>query len=113
MKFIVGLAVSLLSGLGIGGGGLLVIYLVFFEKAEQLKAQGINLLFFVVSSLFALSFHMFKRNIPWEFVALLAAVGTIGAYFASVFAMKIDTELIKKLFGIMLAASGTIAIFKK
>ena len=42
--------IALLSGMGIGSGGLLVIYLTLLEKVPQLTAQGINLLFFIFAS---------------------------------------------------------------
>lgn len=113
MKMIVGMAVALLSGLGIGGGGLLVIYLVFFGGEEQIAAQGINLLFFVVSSAFALSIHVFKRKIPWKYVMLLSSVGMAAAIIGSFIAMKSDPTFVKKAFGVMLTFSGITAFFKK
>ena len=42
--------IALLSGMGIGSGGLFVIYLTFMTNADQLSAQGANLLFFLFSS---------------------------------------------------------------
>ncbi len=50
IESVVGFITALLAGLGIGGGGLLVIYLVLWTNCEQLSAQGINLLFFLFSS---------------------------------------------------------------
>ena len=38
-----------LSGMGVGGGGLFVIYLSLFTNTPQLTAQGMNLLFFLLS----------------------------------------------------------------
>lgn len=113
MKMLVGLAVALLSGLGIGGGGLLVIYLVFFENAEQIGAQGINLLFFVVSSAVALAVHAFKRKIPWKYVLFLSVFGIGGAALGSVITMNAEPVIIRKLFGLMLAVSGTVSLLKK
>ena len=39
-----------LSGMGVGGGGLFVIYLSLFTDTPQLVAQGMNLLFFLFFS---------------------------------------------------------------
>ena len=39
---------ALLAGMGVGGGGILIIYLTLFKNLPQATAQGINLLFFVV-----------------------------------------------------------------
>ena len=42
---------SALSGMGVGGGGLFVIYLAFATDMPQLSAQGANLLFFLCSAM--------------------------------------------------------------
>lgn len=44
----VGLLTGILSGFGIGGGSLLLLYLTLFEGAGQYQAGGINLLYFLV-----------------------------------------------------------------
>jgi uncharacterized membrane protein YfcA len=113
MDMLVGYAVAVLSGLGIGGGGLLVIFLVFFKELSQIGAQGINLLYFVVSSTAALCVHAIKRRIPWKFVLMMASVGVVGAYLGSLLALDTDPLIIRKLFGAMLTVSGIIALFKK
>lgn len=38
--------IAILTGLGVGSGGLLVIYLTLVSGIDQPVAQGINLLFF-------------------------------------------------------------------
>ena len=40
-----GLFSGIIGGMGLGGGAVLIIYLSVFKDVEQLKAQGINLLF--------------------------------------------------------------------
>ena len=42
-----GLATGVLSGFGIGGGTLLLIYMTSFAQLDQSMAQGINLLYFL------------------------------------------------------------------
>ena len=41
-----GAATGVLSGFGVGGGTLLLIYMTAFAGVEQHLAQGINLLYF-------------------------------------------------------------------
>ena len=41
-----GLFSGIIGGMGLGGGAVLIIYLTVFKNTEQLRAQGINLLFF-------------------------------------------------------------------
>ena len=51
LDIIVSFAIALLSGLGVGSGGLLVIYLTLYAGTPQLQAQGVNLVFFLFSIL--------------------------------------------------------------
>ena len=57
----IGLLVAALAGMGIGGGGLLVIWLVLIKHLPSPTAQGINLLFFIISALCALPIHIKRR----------------------------------------------------
>ena len=44
VNFLVGMATGILSGFGIGGGSLLILYLTTFAGVPQYTAAGINLL---------------------------------------------------------------------
>ena len=46
LDILVSFLIATLSGLGIGSGGLLVIYLTLLDGMPQLRAQGVNLVFF-------------------------------------------------------------------
>ena len=105
--------IALLSGLGIGSGGLLVIYLTIMTDIEQLSAQGANLLFFLFSSGAALLYNIRKRNIYWSAVLFLSVIGILGALFGSFVAGIIPTGILRKLFGTMLTVSGIVTLFKK
>ena len=49
----VGAATGVLSGFGVGGGTLLLVYMTAFAGVEQRLAQGINLLYFLPAGLMA------------------------------------------------------------
>ena len=51
MAILIGLACGVLSGFGIGGGSLLMVYLTAWVSMAQTAAQGINLLYFLPTSL--------------------------------------------------------------
>ena len=44
VAFVVGLVTGILSGFGVGGGSLLMLYLTMFAGVQQYAAGGINLL---------------------------------------------------------------------
>ena len=66
---LVGAATGVLSGFGVGGGTLLLVYLTAVAGVDQHLAQGINLLYFLPAGLLALPAHV--RNGYVEKKALL------------------------------------------
>ena len=54
----VGGATGVLSGFGVGGGTLLLVYMTAFAGLDQHLAQGINLLYFLPAGLLALPAHI-------------------------------------------------------
>ena len=105
--------IAVLSGMGVGSGGLFVIWLTIIVGTPQIAAQGLNLLFFLFSAGASLLVHVSKRKMLWGAVLLLTAVGIIGSLIGSLIAGVISADLMKKLFGAMLIASGSFVIFKK
>ncbi len=110
---IFGFAAAVLSGLGVGSGGLLVIYLTLAENYEQITAQGLNLLFFLFSSGAAMLFHVMKRNINYSAVAFLVAFGLVGALIGSLLLKLLGSDAVRKIFGIMLIFSGVVTLKKQ
>ena len=101
-----------LSGMGIGGGGLLVIYLTLIRGTEQINAQGINLYFFVFASIAALFIHCRKRRIDYSLVLLLSAFGMPVSLFGGLLASATDPYLLRKIFGVMLRIAGGISLVR-
>ena len=104
--------IATLSGLGIGSGGLLVIYLTLVEGADQLIAQGINLLFFLFSSAASLVFHFKKRRLFGGVILIMSLAGLVGAAAGSFFALSLPSHILRRLFGGMLTASGIAVLLK-
>src|SRR5688500_4117227 len=106
---IIGLMAGMLSGLvGIGGGIILVPALVYFMNYSQHQAQGTSLgvLTFPVVIIAFLKYYNDTRKMgePIEFnvIALLAFGFLVGGYLGSSLALKIDKDLLKKIFAVIL-----------
>lgn len=110
---IISFLAAVLSGTGVGGGGLLVIYLSIFKDIAQSTAQGINLLFFEVSAIGALPLHVKERKMRTGIILLLGISGLFGATVGTKVAGSTSPILLKKAFGIFLIISGVISMFKK
>ena len=109
---IVSFLISVLSGMGVGGGGLFVIYLSVFTSTPQLAAQGINLLFFIFSSFASVAVQIGRRNIRYTAVTFMSALGVIGALLGTYLATVMPEEYLRKIFGMMLVAGGALAFWK-
>lgn len=110
---IAGLVIAILTGLGIGSGGLLVIYLTLFDNVPQIAAQGLNLLFFLFSAGASMFIHLRERKIFFS-LALLLTLSAIPGVFLGVFlASRLSVDIIRTIFGSMLVISGAITLFRK
>ena len=106
VTLIVGTLLGFLTGLGVGGGSLLVIWLTAVLGADPAMARGINLLFFLPGAVIAILFRKKQGNLKWHNVLPPAIAGCIAAGVFSWFSTVWDTELLKKLFGGILIAAG-------
>ena len=117
MNFIInalaGAACGVLSGFGIGGGSLLLIYMTSIAGMAQSAAQGVNLIYFLPTSSAALVSH--AKNGLIEKKALLWAVppGMIASLAAAWAATAMDPGLLRRLFGIFLLVIGVRMLLKK
>lgn len=110
---IIGLSAGVLSGLvGVGGGIILVPALVFFLQYTQHQAQGTSLgvLAFPVVILGFLQYYYSSRQgsapIDMRVIGILAASFFIGSYLGSHVALRINQEMLKKIFAIILLFSA-------
>ncbi len=110
MDIIFGFGAALLSGLGIGSGGILVIYLTLLGSYDQITAQGINLLFFLFSSGSAMLYHINHRKINGAVVLTLVIFGLMGAAAGNLLLSVLGGETARKFFGAMLVLSGIFSL---
>ena len=110
---IVSFLVAILSGLGVGSAGLLVVYLSLVLQLPQLTAQGLNLFFFLFASSAALLLHLLRTPLLYGCLLFLLLGGLPGAFFGTRLAAFLPQELLRTLFGMLLILSGAIGLFKK
>ena len=113
IDFFAGVVIAVLAGMGIGGGGLLVLYLLFVREMGQVASQGINLVFFICAGIASLVYHKRKRRINVRLMLFLIVFGVVGAITGAYCASVIDPEIIRKIFGWLLIISGISVVFKK
>lgn len=113
LPFLAGTITGVLSAFGIGGGSLLLIYLTTFAGMTQHQAQGINLLYFLPAAAAALPAH--KKNGLLEKKVILPAIlaGLAAAACTALLANRLETHLLRKLFGVFLLYIGLRELFRK
>lgn len=109
----IGLVSGILSGMGIGGGAILIPALTIMLDVEQKMAQNINLLYYIPTAIIALITHAKNKNIQKDGLKTIIFFGIIGAIAGSFLATNIDGDILKKVFGYFLLVMGLREIFKK
>ena len=108
-----GLVCGVLSGYGIGGGSLLMVWMTAALMLEQKMAQGINLLYFLPTAAAALIFHAKNRMLEWKAIIPAALAGCATAALGAWLAAGMEMDLLRKLFGGFLVLVGLSEIFLK
>lgn len=103
---IAGFLSGVIASMGLGGGAVLLIYLALFKDTNQLKAQGINLIFFIPVALLSVIIYAVKKQIKWKTVLPLTVAGLIGAAAGVFLSGAIGDNIIAKIFGGLLAIMG-------
>ncbi len=111
LPFAAGAVTGVLSGFGVGGGTLLLIYMTAFAGLDQRLAQGINLLYFLPAGLMALPAHRKNGFLQRDVLPPAIAAGLICAALSSWVAAGLDVDLLRKCFGGFLLLLGLRELF--
>jgi uncharacterized membrane protein YfcA len=105
----IGLMAGILSGLvGIGGGIILVPALIYVLSYSQHQAQGTSLGVLTLPVVLVAFLKYYtdckKMGTPIDFkiIGLLAIGFVVGGFLGSTLALRIDKEMLKKIFAVIL-----------
>lgn len=98
-------AAGLLGAMGLGGGGVLLLYLTFVGTS-QLAAQGINLVFILPVGLLGLWFHRKNGLVDLRLALPMILGGILGVAAGSLAAGMLSEELLGRLFGGLILIIG-------
>ena len=111
VMIIVGSALCFLSGIGVGGGSLLMLWLTLILNVEHQAARLINLLFFIPSALIASVFRWRQGKLNFQKILPAIIAGCICAAIFSLISRSLDVTIIKKLFGALMLLIGIKELF--
>jgi len=109
---LVGFGAGIISGMGIGGGAILIPALTMIFGMQQQNAQHINLLYFIPTALLAVRVHKKNGNIQSRGLPSLILWGLVGALPGALIAVKLDANFLRKGFAIFLLAMAAYEIRK-
>jgi uncharacterized membrane protein YfcA len=113
LLFLIGLISGIVSGMGIGGGTILIPALVIFIKPEQHIAQSVNLLFFIPTAIIALIVHVKSKRIDIKMALPIIVFGIIGAFIGSKLAGSLSDQALRKIFGVFLLFMGIYEVIRR
>ncbi len=113
---LIGFASAFIASMGLGGGGVLMLYLSAFTNISQLKAQGINLIFFLPIGLASILTHL-KNKLINKKIALLMILGAVPfAALGASLSPLVSQDVLRKIlaaFLFFLGAREFINSFRK
>ena len=102
-----------LGSLGVGGGGVLIIFLTLFLDFNRQTAAFTNLLFFIPIALFSTIIYAKQKKVDFKKVLFLVPTGLIGSWFGVYLSNVIQTDVLSKIFGLILIFISLKTIFIK
>ena len=107
----IGTVLGFLTGLGTGGGSLLVLWLTLVLHMDPAQARIINLMFFLPAAVIASFLNWRQGRICWKKLLLPALAGCASAMLFASVGQKMNTESLEKLFGVLLIFTGIKELF--
>lgn len=113
LSALAGAVTGVLSGFGVGGGTLLLLWLTLVQGMGQFQAGGVNLLYFASCALPALWGHARRGLVERRAAVWCSLAGLPACVGASLLAAWLDVALLRRFFGAFLLVVGFRELFSK
>ena len=111
VALLVGAILGILSGLGVGGGSLLILWLTMAAQVPAETSRMVNLLFFVTVAGTVTLLRIKRKAFHWKRLPSGMLAGCCATAVFVVLGNRLDPELLKKGFGILLLGIGLRELF--
>lgn len=99
------------AGLGVGSGGIYLLWLKEVIGVQEGEAVFINLLFFITALLVATVIHAKEKRVDFEFLLKIILFGTPGAFLGKYLNRLFSPLLLRAFLGLFLIFSGIMTLF--
>jgi len=113
MYALLGGAAGVVSGMGIGGGTVLIPALVILAGFSQQNAQAVNLITFIPTAAVAVTVHLKNDNVEKKAAVRLTLFGLAAAAAGAFLALRMSGDWLKSIFGGFLLLMGLFEFFRK
>lgn len=111
VSVVVGICLGFLSGLGIGGGTILILWLTQVLGMAPSTSRMINILFFIAAAGSVSIIRIKKHKILWHKIIPAIIAGSICTWIFTTIVKNIDTTILEKIFGGLLLVTGARELF--
>jgi len=112
----IGLLAGIFSGfMGVGGGIVMIPLMILLIGYDQHEAQGMSLAVLAIPVTFvaAYTYHRAGHTIEWKYALIIALFFVIGGWLGSKLAVRLDQEMLKKIFACVLVIVAFKLFFSK
>ena len=113
INLLIATLLGFLTGLGIGGGSLLILWLTLVLGMDSFAARGIVLLFFIPAAMISSIFRWKQGTITISSSLPSMVAGSVAAVGCSILSTRVDPHVLDKLFGVILIGAGIRELFYK
>lgn len=106
LAILIGSTLGFLSGLGVGGGSLLLLWLTLVLGMDQNQARLMNLMFFLPCAIIACLFRWKQGNLKIKNILIPIIAGLLGAVLGNFTGQNLNLKILKKVFGIFFIVCG-------
>lgn len=106
LALILGGFLGFLTGLGTGGGSLLLLWLTLVMGMDPQTARTVNLMFFIPAAVTASTLQLLRGGISFRKIILPALAGCVSAAVFAKAGSRMNTDDLKTGFGVLLLFTG-------
>ena len=112
LSFFASLLIGILAGLGVGSGGLYLVFLDIFTETPQKEAQGLNLAFFVFALFASVLLNSFRGTYKSRRLLAAMPLGMLFAVAGALLSNIVPPDLLKKVLGVIFLVAGFYAFYR-
>lgn len=110
-KLCAGLTSGFLNGLFGSGGGVVAVMFLRNIIGDEKKAHASATLMILIMSIASLIFYAVYGHVDWGMGFRFVPGGIIGAVLGTRFLKNMQSDKLKRLFGLVLVVSGVVMFF--